>query len=213
MQPSQSVDTSIARVWAPDSYTVVAELTRPEAAFVSSFFGGDGGSILPAHLLAAYPNLNHVPFNGAPIGSGPYRFTKWIRGERLDLSANDRYYGTKPAIRHLSIRFVESQSTITNELITHEVDATFFANPSKIAALRSIRDHRVIVTLLPSFGTIVFNLRDPILRGRCGSPGIRVGNRSSHAGGKDHVRAVRSGDGHAWDVHLGIRSQCGLDCV
>jgi peptide/nickel transport system substrate-binding protein len=162
--PSQSFDTGIARVWAPDSYTVVAALTRPQGAFVASFFGGEGGSILPAHLLAAYPNLNHVAFNGAPIGSGPYCFTKWIRGERLDLTANDRYYGTKPAIRHVSIRFVDSQSTITNELITNEVDATFFANPSKIAALRSIPDHRVVVTLLPSFGTIVFNLRDPILK-------------------------------------------------
>lgn len=87
-----------------------------------------------------------------------------MRGERLDLSANDHYYGTKPAIRHLSIRFVDSQSTITNELMSNEVDATFFANPSKIAALRSVPDHRVIVTFVPSFGTIVFNLRDPILR-------------------------------------------------
>jgi peptide/nickel transport system substrate-binding protein len=162
--PSQSFDTGIARVWAPDSYTVVAELARPQAAFVTSFFGGEGGAILPAHLLAAYPNLNHVAFNGAPIGSGPYRFTKWMRGDRLDLSANDRYYRTKPAIRHLSIRFVDSQSTIANELMSNEVDATFFANPSKIAALRLIPDHRVVVTLLPSFGTIVFNLRDPILK-------------------------------------------------
>lgn len=163
--PSQSFDTGIARVWGPDSYTVVAELTRPQASFVSNFFGGDGNNpILPAHLLAAYANLNHVAFNGAPIGSGPYRFTRWVRGERLDLTANDHYYGTKPEIRHLSIRFVDSQSTIINELITHEVDATFFANPSKIAALRSIPDHRVVVTLIPSFGTVVFNLRDPILK-------------------------------------------------
>ena len=111
---------------------------------MTSFFGGDGGSILPAHFLAAYPNLNHVAFNAAPIGSGPYRFTKWMRGERLDLSANDHYYGTKPAIRHLSIRFVDSQSTITNESMSNEVDATFFANPSKIAALRRFQ---IIVSL------------------------------------------------------------------
>ena len=69
--PSQSFDTGIARVWAPDSYTVVVELARPQAAFVTSFFGGDGGAILPAHLLAAYPNLNHVAFNGAPMDRVP----------------------------------------------------------------------------------------------------------------------------------------------
>ena len=162
--PSQSVGTGIAKVWAPDSYTVVAELTRPQAAFVTNFFGGDGGAILPAHLLAAYPNLSHVAFNGAPIGSGPYRFTQWIRGERLDLAANDRYFRTKPAIPHLSIRFVNDWSTIVNELMTHEVDATFFASPSNVGALRSVPKHRVVVTLMPFFGAVVFNLRDPIMK-------------------------------------------------
>lgn len=162
--PSQSFGTGIARVWAPDLYTVVAELTRPQAAFVTSFFGGDGGSILPAHLLAGYTNLNRVAFNEAPIGSGPYRFTRWIRGERLELTANDRYYGTKPAIRHLTIRFIDDWSRIANELMTHEVDATFFASPSNISAWRSTPNHRVIVSLLPFFGTVVFNLRDPTLK-------------------------------------------------
>ena len=162
--PTQGVNPDIARVSAPDSYTVVAELRRPEGAFLSSFFGGGGGAILPAHLLAAYPNLNHAAFNGAPIGSGPYRFSKWMRGERLDLTANDRYFGTKPAIRHLSIRFVGDSSTIVNELTTRQVDATFFASPSNVEALRSVPKHRVVVTLMPFFGAIVFNLRDPIVK-------------------------------------------------
>lgn len=162
--PSQNAGSGIAKVWAPDSYTVVAELTRPQAAFVTNFFGGDAGAILPAHLLAADPNLNHGAFNGAPTGSGPYRFTKWIRGERLDLAANDRYFRRKPAIPHLSIRFVNNWSTIVNELTTHEVDAAFWVSPSKVADLRSIPNHRVIVSLTPFFGAIVFNLRDPIMR-------------------------------------------------
>ncbi len=154
----------IARVWARDSYTVVVELKRPYASIITGFFGG-GGAILPAHLLAAYPNLNRVAFNGAPIGSGPYRFTKWLRGNRLDLTANDHYYATKAAIRHITIRFVHDPATIVNELMTNEIDATFFANPSKIAALRSIPNRRVIVTQRrPYFGVVAFNLSDPIAR-------------------------------------------------
>ena len=163
--PSEGGYNPIARVWARDSYTVVVELKRPYAPIVTSFLGGDGNPILPAHLLAAYPNLNHAAFNGAPVGSGPYRFIRWLRGDRLDLTANDRYYGAKPAIRHISIRFVHDYSTIVNELMAHEVDATFFASPSKIGAIRSIPNHRVIVTRrLPFFGAIVFNLSDPIVK-------------------------------------------------
>jgi peptide/nickel transport system substrate-binding protein len=162
--PSQNAGTGIAKVWAPDSYTVVAQLTRPQAAFVTNFFGGEAGAILPAHLLAADPNLNHAAFNGAPIGSGPYRFTKWIRGERLDLTANDRYFRRKAAIAHLSIRFVNDWSTIVNELVTHQVDAAFLASPSIVGALRSVPKHRVVVTLMPFFGAVVFNLRDPVMK-------------------------------------------------
>ena len=204
--PSQSVGTGIAKVWAPDSYTVVAELTRPQAAFVTNFFGGDGGAILPAHLLAAYPNLSHVAFNGAPIGSGPYRFTQWIRGERLDLAANDRYFRTQPAIPHLSIRFVNDWSTIVNELMTHEVDATFFASPSNVGALRSVPKHRVVVTLMPFFGAVVFNLRDPIMKD--------LSIRRAFATAIDRrtlvakaAFAVRCRHGHARHVYVGLRSE------
>lgn len=150
--PSQGGYGQIASVSAPDLYTVAIELTRPQADFVTGFFGGESNyAILPAHLLAAYPNLNHVAFNELPIASGPYRFAKWVRGDRLDLTANDRYYRTKPSIRHLSIHFVQDWSTIVNELLTHEADAAFFARPSQVAALRSIPNHRVIVTPLPAF--------------------------------------------------------------
>jgi peptide/nickel transport system substrate-binding protein len=168
MNPSNAIPSRygydhIKSIWARDPYTIVVELTQPQAAFVTSFFGGDSNyPILPAHLLTVYANLNHVPFNEAPVGSGPYRFTKWIRGDRLDLAANDRYFGTRPSIEHLSIRFIHDPTTVANALITHEVDATFFASPSTVATLRSIPNHRVITTLLPYFDAIVFNMDDPL---------------------------------------------------
>jgi peptide/nickel transport system substrate-binding protein len=165
--PSRSGYDHIKSVSTRDPHTVVVELTQPQAGFVASFFGGGSNyPILPAHLLAGYPNLNHVPFNEAPVGSGPYRFTKWIHGERLDLTANDRYYGAKPSIQHLSIRFIPASATIVNELVTHEVDATFFASPLKVTTLRSIPNRRVIVTLVPYFEATVFNMSDPLLSDR-----------------------------------------------
>lgn len=176
MNPSNAVTSRsgydrIARVWARDPYTVVVELPRPYAPIVTAFFGGESNyPILPAHLLARYASLNHVAFNDAPIGSGPYRFTKWVRGERLDLTANDRYYRTKPAIEHLRLRFIHDPSTVVNELMTQEVDATFDDPiPSTIPALRSLPNHRVIATLLPNFGAILFNMSDSVMK----DPAIR----------------------------------------
>lgn len=163
--PSGGGYNPISRVFASNPYSVVVELKRPYAPIITTFFGGDGNPILPAHLLAAYPNLNHVAFNAAPVGSGPYRFVRWLHGDRLDLTANDRYYGTKPEIQKISIRFVHDHSTIVNELMTGEVDATFFASPSKVGVMRSIPNHRVVVTRqLPKFGALVFNVSDSIVK-------------------------------------------------
>jgi len=162
--PSRSGFDRIKSIRIPNPYTVIVSLTEPDAPFVAQFFGGDSNyPILPAHLLAGYQSLNHVPFNEAPVGSGPYRFTRWLRADRLDLTANDRYYGGRPSVQHLSIRVVRDSTTIVNQLSTHEVDATFFAIPSTITALRSIADHRVIVTPVPYFAALVFNMRDSIL--------------------------------------------------
>ena len=162
--PSRDAYDRIAWVQTPDRYSVIVELKQPYAPIVPNFFGGDSNyAILPVHLLAAYPNLNHVAYNGAAIGSGPYRFTSWARGDRLDLTSNVRYYAGAPAIRHVSLRFVHDLSTIVNELLTHEVDATFFADVSKIATLRAIPNHRVIVTPVPYFCAAAFNVTAPLV--------------------------------------------------
>lgn len=196
--PTEGGYNPIARVSARDSYTVVVELKRPYAPIITNFFGGDGNPILPAHLLAAYSSLNHAAFNGAPVGSGPYRFVRWLRGDRLDLTANERYYGTKPAIRYISIRFVHDHSTTVNQLITHEVDATFFASPSRIEAIRSIPDHRVIVTrTLPSFGVIAFNMHDPIVE--------NLVVRQAFALALDRHTLVAKGTFGVYDADTGMR--------
>src|SRR5580692_7703348 len=57
--PSRDGYDRIARVAAPDRDTVIVELKQPLASILPGFFGGDSNyAILPAHLLAAYPNLN-----------------------------------------------------------------------------------------------------------------------------------------------------------
>ncbi|MGB6985386.1 MAG: ABC transporter substrate-binding protein, partial [Candidatus Aquilonibacter sp.] len=57
---------------APDDYTLVLHLRAPFAPILSLVLAPQGFPILPAHLLAQYPDFNHLPFNAQPVGSGPY---------------------------------------------------------------------------------------------------------------------------------------------
>ena len=141
--------------------SVHGDLEAQKAVFANRryFFGGDSNyPILPAHLLAQYASLDRVAYNAAPIGSGPYRFMRWVRGDRLEMSANPRYYAGRPAIGRISLRFIHDPSTTINQLLTNEVDATFSADVSQIAALRCIPHHRIVITPIPSFCALSFNV-------------------------------------------------------
>ncbi len=82
--PTRSPYDRIASVRALDSTTVQVRLKQPFSPIVSNFFAPDSNYVvLPAHLLKNYSDLNQIPFNASPVRSGPYRFVRWIRGDRL----------------------------------------------------------------------------------------------------------------------------------
>lgn len=168
MNPSNAVPSRygydrVASVQARNPYTVIVKLARPYSPIIVYVFGGDSNyPILPAHLLARYASLDRIAYNAAPTGSGPYHFTHWTRGDRLELTANPRYYGGRPAIARISIRFVHDPSTTINQLLTKEVDATFFADVSGIATFRVLPYHRIVATPVPYFTALTFNVADPI---------------------------------------------------
>ncbi len=165
--PSRACYDRVDSINAYGPYAVVVTLKSLYSPIVACFFGGDSNyPILPAHLLARYASLDRVAYNAAPVGSGPYVFTRWLRGDRLEMKSNPRYYAGRPAIARLSLRFIHDPSTTINQLLTNEVDATFFADASKIAALRAIPRHRIIVTPVPYFAALSFNVTDPIAKNR-----------------------------------------------
>lgn len=168
MNPANNVDTRygydrIASVAAPGPYTVVITLRTPFSPIVGYFFGGDSNyPVLPAHLLAPVQNINAAPFNASPVGSGPYQLEAWDRGDHLTLRANPSYYGGRPAIAQLSLPFVPDDSTRIEELQAGEVDAAFLLDASRIEQLRAIPGHRVVVTPVPYFYALAFNMRRPL---------------------------------------------------
>ncbi|HTV92448.1 MAG TPA: peptide ABC transporter substrate-binding protein [Verrucomicrobiae bacterium] len=157
----------VSSVDTPDAYTVVVHLKRPFSPIIGFFFGGDSNyPVLPAHLLASLPNVNTAAFNAAPIGEGPYRFVRWDRGDRLTFDASPSYFGGKPHIEHLVLPFISQDTTAINELKTGEIDAAMQLDPSRINELRSIPNHRVVVTPVPWYYALGFNLEDPVLSDR-----------------------------------------------
>ena len=124
--PSRDPYRSVSRIDAPDDATVVVHLAKPYAPFVVEWFA-DGG-ILPAHLLASHPNINDLPFNAAPIGTGAFVFDHWNRGREIVLRANDAYVLGKPKIGRIVIQLMADDTSRGVALRTGETDWAFGAS-------------------------------------------------------------------------------------
>ncbi len=187
--------TSIA---APDPYTVVINLQRPFSPIVPLFFGGDSNyPILPGHVLGAYASINKVAFNEAPIGSGPYTLAAWRHGERLELRANPRYYRGRPAIARVVLPFIHDPSTTVNQLLTGEIDSAFSLDASRITLLRTLPGHRLVITPIPYFYAVAFNMEDPVLRSN--------NMRRALALAVDRDTIVRKVSHSVYDARTGLR--------
>lgn len=52
------------------------------------------------------------------IGTGPYKVSKWTRGDSIVMVANDKYWGTKPAIGTVTLKYFKDPTAMNNALLT-----------------------------------------------------------------------------------------------
>jgi peptide/nickel transport system substrate-binding protein len=168
MNPKTNVTTRhgwdvIARVDTPDKYTVVFTLKRPFAPAVHTFFAHSDATyfILPAHLLEKYPDLNRVPFNSQPVGTGPFKVVRWVRGDHIDYVANDDYFLGKPKLRRIVYHFVPDENTLANQLRAHELDWFAVATPRVYPQLQAVAGIDVRLVSLNANDAIMFNTQAP----------------------------------------------------
>ena len=92
--------SNLERVEATDEYEVTFTLNQPESTFVSHL---TSIGIVPEH---AYDET----YNENPIGSGPYQFVQWDKGQQLIVEANPHYYGEQSDFSRLTFLFLEEDA-------------------------------------------------------------------------------------------------------
>ena len=153
----------VQRADAPNDATLILHLKRPFAPLLTLVLAPQGFPILPRHLLEHFSDFNHIAFDSAPLGSGPYVVDRWMRGDRVEMHANPRYWRGKPAIEHMVVRFIPEPQTAINLLHTHEVQGYFNEQDySNYPILRSIPGYVATSTRENAVGAIIFNTQDPM---------------------------------------------------
>jgi peptide/nickel transport system substrate-binding protein len=129
-------------VETPDELTAVFKLKTP-APYMMMALSGYESPMLPKHIygvgdIKTHPNAN------SPVGTGPFKFVEWRRGEFVRLDKNPNYWReNRPFLDRIVVRFIGDASTRTAALEKGEVHiAGFGAVPyndvKKLAALPSL---------------------------------------------------------------------------
>jgi peptide/nickel transport system substrate-binding protein len=170
----------------PDDHTVVFHMKKPYAPAINTFFGESDSPlyVVPAHLLAGLHDINNIPWNSAPIGTGPYKFVKWERGDHIELAGNPAYFLGKPKIERITIKIVPDENTEANQMRTHDLDWQFEASPDLYATLKSIPDIRLVLQDRNEFERFDMNVSHPPL------DDVRVRQAISYA--IDRAKLVRN---------------------
>ena len=62
-------------------------------------------------------------FAREPMGTGPYKFVNWVRGEKVVLEANEDYFLGAPAIKHVEWVTIADTSAALLNLESSDIDA------------------------------------------------------------------------------------------
>jgi peptide/nickel transport system substrate-binding protein len=148
-----------------DDHTVRFLLKERYAPAVDTFFAPSAGPIalLPAHLLAKYPNLNHAPYDVKPVGTGPFIVDEWEQGVGVTMHANPHYWRGRPKLDGIRFLTVHDNNTMLVMMRTGEADLYYRIPDGQIPQLGAIGGTHKLVTPFVGYEMLIFNTSRPPL--------------------------------------------------
>ena len=140
----------ISRVDCPDKLTAKITLKQPASNFLFDMGWGDAVMVSPN---SAAGNKTH------PIGTGPFRFKRWVQGDRVELVRNPDYWGPAPKLSAVTFRFIADPAAATAAMLAGDLDA--FPNfPAPEALDQFRRDPRFAVHIGTTEGKTILALNE-----------------------------------------------------
>ena len=108
---------AIVEATAPDKYTVRFRTAQPYPLMPNDLSAIE---ILPKRIAEAAKTED---FNSgkAMVGTGPYRYAEYVAGDRIVFTANDKYWGPKPAYKKIRFKMITNSAARVAALLAGDV--------------------------------------------------------------------------------------------
>lgn len=160
----------VEAVEAPDAQTVVMRLDKPSALFLDSLARTDCAMTAILHRDSVKPDGTF----DRPIGTGPYRFGEWKRGEYFTMTAfegyaspktdgkADGYVGSKrPLLKEVRFLVVKDPATVKAGLTSGALDLSEIL-PSDVAEIRKLPNLAVVTAPTAVRHVLLIQTRDAV---------------------------------------------------
>jgi peptide/nickel transport system substrate-binding protein len=103
----------VDRVEKKDDATAVVTLKKPSNGFLYA---------MTTRLGAMFSRTGVADLAAKPVGTGPYVLSGWKRGDSIRLGANPAYWGTKPQVASVTLKYFKDATAMNNALLTGGID-------------------------------------------------------------------------------------------
>ena len=127
----------ITNVEVVDPLTVKVTLSNPNGLFTTNMAWGDAIILAPESYEDAATN---------PVGTGPFRFVRWVQGDRVEIERNPDYWGEPVALESAVFKFISDPTAAFSAMMAGDIDAfPNFPAPETLAQLEADPRFSVIV--------------------------------------------------------------------
>jgi peptide/nickel transport system substrate-binding protein len=113
---------------------VIVTFKTPDEQFLDSMAGAVSAVSEKSYVEKAGDGYG-TPSVGV-MCTGPFRFDRWVPGERIVMTRNDEYWGPKAKAKEFDFVFFTDDSTLTTALVAGQIDGTYEAPIGSLNTLR-----------------------------------------------------------------------------
>ena len=127
----------IASVDVVDAATVKITLKKPNGNFLFNMAWGDAVILSPKSIATEATN---------PVGTGPFKFVNWVKGDHVELAKFDGYWGTPAKLDKVTFKFIADPSAAFAAVMAGDVDAfPQYPSPETLEQFKADPRFQVIV--------------------------------------------------------------------
>ena len=160
---------AITGTQAVDPYTVRLKTAAPYPLMPNDL------SVVPMVSKKAATGASTEDFNAgkAAVGTGPYKFVRWAKGDRIEMVRNDAYWGAKAPWERATFRLITNDPARVAALLSNQVQVIEAVPTADLARLKTNADVAVYSSI--SYRLIYLHLdsdrdKSPFVTDKAGKP-------------------------------------------